>query len=139
MRTVLKQTRNQGFTLVEILVVVILLGILAAIVIPQFMNSSEDARLSALKSDFQTVRGQIQLFKLKSATSAYSVLTGVDATDPLVTGGYLPKFPVNQFNSLATVGVAADEATVGWVYDSTTGVIYAGGGGSTNGVAHNTW
>ena len=42
--------RKSGFTLIEILIVVIILGILAAIVIPQFSNASNDARKSSLAS-----------------------------------------------------------------------------------------
>src|SRR5207237_3761058 len=55
----------RGFTLVEILIVVIILGILAAIVIPQFANASQDARESALLSQLQTLRSQIELYKLQ--------------------------------------------------------------------------
>jgi prepilin-type N-terminal cleavage/methylation domain-containing protein len=57
--------KNTGFTLVEILIVVIILGILAAIVIPQFTEASNDARVSAVVSDLQTVRSQIELFKVQ--------------------------------------------------------------------------
>ena len=57
--------RRKGFTLVEILIVVIILGILAAIVIPQFTNASEDARKSSLTSQLQTVRSQVELYKLQ--------------------------------------------------------------------------
>ena len=42
--------KNRGFTLVEILIVVIILGILAAIVIPQFTSASSDARNSSVAS-----------------------------------------------------------------------------------------
>ena len=56
---------KRGFTLVEILIVVIILGILAAIVIPQFTNASQDARRSSLASTVQTVRSQIELYKLQ--------------------------------------------------------------------------
>src|SRR5205807_394034 len=59
------QGRKSGFTLVEILIVVIILGILAAIVIPQFTNASTDARRASLVSQLQTLRSQIQLFKLQ--------------------------------------------------------------------------
>src|SRR5207244_4007287 len=59
------RTRRSGFTLVEILIVVIILGILAAIVIPQFTNASQDARESSLLSQLQTLRSQIELYKLQ--------------------------------------------------------------------------
>jgi general secretion pathway protein G len=59
------RTRKSGFTLVEILIVVIILGILAAIVIPQFTNASQDARRSSLQSTVQTLRSQISLYKLQ--------------------------------------------------------------------------
>src|SRR5256885_12464599 len=57
--------QRRGFTLVEILIVVIILGILAAIVIPQFTNASQDARESALLSQLQTLRSQVELYKLQ--------------------------------------------------------------------------
>ena len=57
--TAIRRTNKGGFTLVEILIVVIILGILAAIVIPQFTNASQDARKSSLSSQLQTVRSQI--------------------------------------------------------------------------------
>ena len=56
---------NKGFTLVEILIVVIILGILAAIVIPQFTNASTDARKNSLSSQLQTMRSQFELYKLQ--------------------------------------------------------------------------
>jgi general secretion pathway protein G len=55
----------RGFTLVEILIVVIILGILATIVIPQFTAASQDARRSSLASQLQTLRAQIDLYKLQ--------------------------------------------------------------------------
>lgn len=58
-------TSNKGFTLVEILIVVIILGILAAIVIPQFSSASQDARESSLTSDLQTLRSQLELYNIQ--------------------------------------------------------------------------
>src|SRR5688572_18599613 len=55
----------RGFTLVEILIVVIILGILAAIVIPQFTSASEDARRNSLSAQLQTLRSQVELYKLQ--------------------------------------------------------------------------
>ena len=60
----------------------IILGILAAIVIPQFTNASNDARNNSVASTLQTMRGQIELFKIQhadtppAATALATVLTG---------------------------------------------------------------
>lgn len=66
MRTRTVRQVKRGFTLIEILIVVVILGILAAIVIPQFTDASEEANESAAKSTLQTVRGQVELCRVKS-------------------------------------------------------------------------
>ena len=120
-------TRNmkRGFTLVEILIVVIILGILAAIVIPQFTNASQDARKSSLVSQLQTMRSQVELFKLQhrdtyptsdgtlTGTWDWSLLTGKTNDDRTTTGTpkfgpYLQATPVNPIND-ASVGAASDD------------------------------
>src|SRR6266436_6458456 len=78
-QTIRKIRRNQrGFTLVEILIVVIILGILAAIVIPQFTNASQDARKSNMASQVQTLKSQIELFKLQHHDKAPDLVTSWD-------------------------------------------------------------
>ncbi len=118
--------KNKGFTLVEILIVVIILGILAAIVIPQFTNASEDARKSSLSSQLQTLRSQVELYKLQhrdqyptsdgSADATkwdWTLLTAKSNEDGTATGTpqlgpYLQQTPVNPLTSSADiVGVAA--------------------------------
>ena len=54
--------RDDGFTLIEILIVVILLGILATIIVPQFRASSDDAKLSALETNLNNMRDAIRLY-----------------------------------------------------------------------------
>ena len=122
--------KTRGFTLVEILIVVIILGILAAIVIPQFTNASNDARNNSVASTLQTMRGQIELFKIQHAdtppaqTALTTVLTGkTNAADTtqLAAGGtgtlgpYVQSFPINPVNGWSTVAAAA-AVNVGWVY-----------------------
>jgi prepilin-type N-terminal cleavage/methylation domain-containing protein len=63
---------RKGFTLVEILIVVIILGILAAIVIPQFTNASEDARKSNMRSQLQTLRSQSSCTSSSTATGPHA-------------------------------------------------------------------
>jgi prepilin-type N-terminal cleavage/methylation domain-containing protein len=53
---------QKGFTLIEILIVVILIGILATIIVPYFINSTEDAKLNTLKNNLHSLRTAIELY-----------------------------------------------------------------------------
>ena len=54
-----------AFTLVEILIVVVILGVLAAIVVPQFSQASTEANITTLTGNLQTIRSQIELYKIQ--------------------------------------------------------------------------
>jgi len=56
--------REAGFTLVEIMVVVIVLAILAATILPQFVGTTHDAKVSRTKADLATLANQLELFKI---------------------------------------------------------------------------
>lgn len=58
----IKKQVMKGFTLVELLIVVIILAILAAIVVPQFASSTDDAKISALDSTLSNLRGALDLY-----------------------------------------------------------------------------
>lgn len=131
--------KRSGFTLVEILIVVIILGILAAIVIPQFTQASNDARTNALASDLQTVRSQLQLYKVQhldnfpGATMSTLLTTRTDQTGTIGTdanqfplGPYLQKFPTNAFagNSNVKIGDPPGTGPEGWDYNPSTGAFF---------------
>src|SRR6266568_5021580 len=134
----LARTRKTGFTLVEILIVVIILGILAAIVIPQFTNASQDARDSALLSQLQTLRSQIELYKLQHmdklpdlVTNWNPMTTKTDSSGALSVaakafGPYMQSAPTNPINTLSTVtngdtALAAAAADCGFIFDYNAG------------------
>jgi len=58
------QKRSAGFTLLEIMVVVIIIGVLAATIIPQFMGTTHDAKVSAAKSDVAQLESAMERFNL---------------------------------------------------------------------------
>ena len=139
--------KNTGFTLVEILIVVVILGILAAIVIPQFSDASTQSKVSSMKSSLQTMRSQISLYAIQHGDALPGVaadLTGYTDCDGDVWatgagtkyGPYLQSIPANPFMSgdaASTITIAAGvpsaptagTATVGWYLDTDTGKLYA--------------
>ncbi|MDP7005296.1 MAG: prepilin-type N-terminal cleavage/methylation domain-containing protein [Phycisphaerales bacterium] len=103
---------RRAFTLIEILIVVVILGILAAVVVPQFTNAADDANNAAVRSQLQTLRGQIELFRAQN--SADPDLLGTGWTD-LIDGDYLMIAPTNPLSSSTTVAGSA-AAGVAWVW-----------------------
>lgn len=135
--------RAQGFTLVEILIVVVILGILAAIVIPQFTSASESAKASSLTSQLQTIRSQLELYQVQHGGEYPTLaadadwdkmvkITDKDGTEydtkadvPANTsdfGPYLQQPPSNPFTG--DDSVKADN-TGAWKYNDSTGKLQA--------------
>ena len=137
--------KNKGFTLVELLIVIVILGILAAIVIARFGGATRETKESNLKGNLRTIRSALEAYKANSRSNSYPAIlddmwdgTALDVyektfieripTDPFfrsrtvyqVTSSY-PLDPGDTFvvrNSKITGGG-------GWAYDSRVGRICA--------------
>jgi general secretion pathway protein G len=92
----------RGFTLVEVMVVVAILGILAALIVPKIIGRSDDARIVAAKQDVATLVSALKLYRLDnqrypSTEQGLKALVEKPSVDPLPnnwkTGGYLDKLP----------------------------------------------
>jgi len=132
---------KKAFTLVEILIVVAILGILAAIVLPTFQDHIQQARESAAKDTLRILRNTIALY----AAEHNDVPPGYPNDDPdniLITplnfynqivfvGHYLPTMPENPLNGDARILVLGNSATfpenadgeTGWIYQPATKII----------------
>lgn len=135
----LNKTRNgqAGFTLVELVVVIIVLGILAAIAVPKFMDFTTDAKDSALKGSLGGVRSAISNFYAYSGTPAGGGTIAYPTLAELTTAGTVMAqgIPANPYSTGAdptavvagtTKGTPATAGTAGgWCYKAATGEFWA--------------
>lgn len=82
----IERRNNSGFTLVEIMVVVVILGILAATIIPQFISSKQDAMVNAAKADIANLENAVERFyinmdRLPSTEEGLKVLADAPSGD----------------------------------------------------------
>ena len=103
---------QRAFTLIEILIVVVILGILAAVVVPQFTNAADDANDAAVRSQLQTLRGQIELFRAQQGSDPDFIAKG---WSELMVNNYIMVEPMNSFNSSTSIAATAASG-VGWVW-----------------------
>ena len=93
---------QRGFTLIEIMVVVVIMGILAALVVPKLMGRADDARITAAKQDIATLMQALKLYKLdnqryptteQGLQALISKPTSGPAANGWKAGGYVEKLP----------------------------------------------
>lgn len=107
---------RRAFTLVEILIVVVILGILAAIISPQFANTALESRETAVRSQLQVLRSQIELHDSRWIDDRFDPLNGGAQWTQLTTRRYINAPPENALQDGSTVVANAAAPGVGWVW-----------------------
>ena len=101
-------SRNAGFTLIEILVVIVILGILGAVVVPQLLSRPDTARVQAAQTDLRTLSAALDVYRLDN----FNYPSSEQGLDALVTrpagfpepknwnpDGYIKKLPTDPWGS----------------------------------------
>ncbi len=97
-----------GFTLIEVLVVVVILGLLAALIVPRIMDRPDEARVVAAKSDISAIASALKLYRLDNGTyptteqglqALVKKPTTGDVPPNWKQGGYLERLPKDPWGS----------------------------------------
>jgi prepilin-type N-terminal cleavage/methylation domain-containing protein len=137
-----RSPRLRGFTLVELVIVIVILGILASVAMPKFFDMSTDAKIATCKGDVSAMREAISQFQLKASLNdapAWPTLAELRTSgtvmmsipdNPFSTavggGGCAPTNLKNRILAGVTAGVPVSAGTSGgWCYKATTGEIWA--------------
>ncbi len=126
MKTSIRSTQRKAFTLVELVIVVLVLGIIAAAAAPKLFDTANDARDNSTRHSLVVLRNALELYRATNA--AYP--DGADIDTELIPFLQGP-FPVVQGGSNQNANVAASTddpisapaGTQGWIYNETTGEI----------------
>ncbi|MEX0877154.1 MAG: prepilin-type N-terminal cleavage/methylation domain-containing protein [Phycisphaerales bacterium] len=128
---------RRAFTLVEILIVVVILGILAAIVVPQFVGAVSEASVSTTYTELRKLRRAVEVYQVRNENTLPNVAAGDGTWGDLIanSGEYLKEAPTNPYvggdnQRVIVIGEGPDDSfqnTYAWIYNETTGDIWAGG------------
>ena len=140
--------RRSGFTLIEVLIVIVVIAILAAIVVPRLLGAGREAREASLRAHLQEVRNALGLFQAQMGDYP-AALADIMATTAPATGGNSISFNASDFRGpyLTTPdGNLPDNPISGgnvvgtdWTYTATTGALKAKTGTAVDGTDYSSW
>jgi general secretion pathway protein G len=130
-----KRSGEGGFTLVELMIVMLIIGVLAAIAIPSYISSLKNAKEAVLKEDLHVLRQAIDSYTNDKEKAPQSL-------DDLVSAGYLKSIPMDPMTHSNTTWVTATDDSVQSLDQTDGGVNDVHSGSSetgSDGQAYSTW
>ncbi|MCJ7777757.1 MAG: type II secretion system GspH family protein [Sedimentisphaerales bacterium] len=124
---------KRALSLVELMIILAVIGILAAIIVPQFQESSSEAREAVAKDHLRILRSTIELYTARHSGAAPGYENDIAGTEPnsayfiqqtVLSGKFFRTMPKNPFNNLDTINMIGDSepfppeasGNFGWVY-----------------------
>ena len=114
-----RKKTESGFTLIELVIVIVILGILAAVAIPKYEDMREQARVATVKGQLGSIRSSIAIQYARNALNGSATFPVLDGT--IFADGRVPKEPINNSNAVKTT--AGIDNTGGWQYTAATGIV----------------
>ena len=124
-----------GFTLIELIIVMTVIGLLASIAIPSYLNSVKRAREAVLREDLHTMRGAIDSYTVDKEQAPQTL-------DDLVQAGYLKSIPVDPMTTKADTWITSQSDVLASITQTQGGIsdVHSGAQGlATDGGSYNTW
>jgi general secretion pathway protein G len=126
---------ESGFTLVELMIVMTIIGILAAIAIPSYIRSIQKAKEAVLREDLHTMRTAIDSYTVDKEKAP-------DSLDDLVQAGYLKSIPIDPMTSSSDTWITGQSDTMTDINETQGGMddVHSGSEGTaSDGTTYNTW
>ncbi len=126
---------EQGFTLLELMIVMVVIGLLAAIAIPAYTTNIRHAREAVLKEDLHILRQAIDSYTVDKAKAPQSL-------DDLVQSGYIKVMPIDPFTHRSDTWIPAQEDTLMSLDQTESGIddVHSGSQETAiDGTSYSTW
>jgi general secretion pathway protein G len=126
---------ERGFTLIELMIVMIIIGMLAAIAVPMYVQSVRNAKEAVLKEDLRTMRSAIDAYTVDKQKAPQSL-------DDIVQGGYIKAMPKDPFTNRTDTWVPSQDDTLQTLDQTESGItdVHSGAQGvAGDGSSYSTW